>query len=109
MKLHSYAETDSLSIELSGKPGADAEEIAEGVVVDFDAAGGLVGVGIEHAAERLELETLETVALPLGEGPRTVTKSAREQWGQANRGKRSEGPACARGRCVSGLTASEQF
>ncbi len=31
MKLHYYPETDSLSIEFSGKPGADAEEIAEGV------------------------------------------------------------------------------
>ena len=71
MKLHYYPETDSLYIELSAKPGADAEEIADGVVADFDAAGDLVGIGIEHAAERLELETLETVALPL-----TVTKSA---------------------------------
>jgi len=64
VKLHYYPETDSLYIELQKKSGVDSREIADGVVVDFDDAGHVVGIDIDHAGERLDLETLETVALP---------------------------------------------
>ena len=64
MKLHYYPETDSLYIDLNSKPGADSREIAEGLVVDFDAQGNVVGIDIDHASEKLELNTLETVSLP---------------------------------------------
>lgn len=37
MKLHYYPETDSLYIELKSVPGAETREIAEGLLVDFDA------------------------------------------------------------------------
>jgi len=37
MKLHYYPETDSLYIELKNAPGAEAREIVEGLVADFDA------------------------------------------------------------------------
>jgi uncharacterized protein YuzE len=36
MKLHYYAETDSLYIELKSGPGAETREIAVGLNVDFD-------------------------------------------------------------------------
>ncbi len=64
MKLHYYPETDSLYIELSRKPSADSREIADGLVIDFDAQGSVVGVDVQHAAEKLDLTTLETEALP---------------------------------------------
>ena len=64
MKLHYDAETDSLYIELNVKPGADAHEVADGVVIDVDADGNLVGIDIEYASRKLELSTLETFALP---------------------------------------------
>ena len=64
MKLHYDRETDSLYIELNGKPGADAREIADGMVVDLDADGNPVGIDIEYASRKLDLGTLETVALP---------------------------------------------
>jgi uncharacterized protein YuzE len=64
MKLHYYAETDSLYIELKSGPGAETREIAEGLNVDFDASGGVVGLDIEHAS-RLDLSTLETISLPV--------------------------------------------
>jgi uncharacterized protein YuzE len=64
VKLHYYPETDSLYIDLNSKPGADSREIAEGLVVDFDAQGNVVGIDIDHASEKLELNTLETVSLP---------------------------------------------
>lgn len=65
MKLHYYPETDSLYIELKPEPGAETREIADGLNVDLDAAGEVVGFDIDHASRRLDLSTLETVALPL--------------------------------------------
>jgi uncharacterized protein YuzE len=64
MKLHYYPETDSLYIELINVPGAEAREIAEGLVVDFDADGNVVGLDIDHASRKLDLSKVETVALP---------------------------------------------
>lgn len=65
MKLHYYKETDSLYIELSDKPGADSQEVSEGLVVDFDDRGHVVGFDIQNASRTLDLKTLETNALPL--------------------------------------------
>lgn len=71
MKLQYFPEMDSLYIELSERPGADAREVAEGLVIDFDAEGNVVGIDIQQASRSLDLRTLETVGLPL-----TVTRSA---------------------------------
>ena len=65
MKLHYYAETDSLYIDLNSRPSADSREIAEGLVVDFDSEGNIVGIDIDHASKKLDLSTLETEALPV--------------------------------------------
>ena len=65
MKLHYYAETDSLYIELSSRPGVDTREIADGLVADLDAEGSIVGLDIDSASKKLDLATLETVALPV--------------------------------------------
>jgi len=66
MKLHYYPETDSLYIELADRPGADVEEIGGGVVVDLDDQGNPVGIDIDRASSRLDLSTLDIVALPTG-------------------------------------------
>lgn len=66
MKLHYYPETDSLYIELRAEPAADTHEIAEGFNADFDEGGNLVGLDIDGASGKLDLATLETVALPFG-------------------------------------------
>lgn len=65
MKLHYYSDTDTLYIELSGRPSVDSDEIGKDVVADFDAEGNIVGLDIEHASERLDLRTLETESLPV--------------------------------------------
>ncbi len=65
MKIFYYAETDSLYIELKAGPGTETREIAEGLNADFNADGAVVGLDIDHASTRLDLTTLETVALPL--------------------------------------------
>lgn len=64
MKLHYYPETDSLYIELKSGPGAETREIVEGLLVDFDSKGEVVGFDIDHASRRLDLSKVETVALP---------------------------------------------
>jgi uncharacterized protein YuzE len=64
MKLHYYPETDSLYIELSDSPGAEAREIVEGLLVDFDKDGDVVGLDIDHASRKLDLSKVETVARP---------------------------------------------
>ena len=69
MKLHYYPETDSLYIELQSRPGSETREVAPRVNVDFDEAGGVVGLDIDQASGKLDLSTLETIALPLGTTP----------------------------------------
>lgn len=64
MKLHYYPETDSLYIDLNSRPSADSREIANGLVIDFDAEGSIVGIDIDHASKKLDLQTLETVSVP---------------------------------------------
>ncbi len=68
MKLHYYPETDSLHIELTDAPGAEAREIVAGLVADFDADGNVVGLDIDHASRKLDLISnalrFETIALP---------------------------------------------
>lgn len=65
MKLHYYPETDSLYIELRAKPGAATREIAPGLNVDIDEAGDVVGIDIDNASRKLDLTSLETIALPV--------------------------------------------
>ena len=65
MKLHYYADTDSLYIELSARVGADSKELADGVVADFDNHGNIVGIDIDEASKKLDLQAVETFSLPL--------------------------------------------
>ena len=55
LKLHYYPETDSLYIDLAGKPGVEAREMGPGLVADFDAAGNIVGLDIDQASTKLDL------------------------------------------------------
>lgn len=48
-----FDETDTLSVDLASRPAAEAEEIAEDVIVDFDTDGKVVGFTIEHASQLL--------------------------------------------------------
>ena len=65
MKLHYYPETDSLNVELKARPGTDTIEVTDGLNVDVDAKGEVVGFDIDQASQRLDLHSLETEALPL--------------------------------------------
>ena len=65
MRISYFPETDSLYIELADRPGADAEEVRPGIVLDFDAEGIPVGIDIQRASEVLDLTRLDTSNLPL--------------------------------------------
>ena len=58
MKLNYYAETDSLYIDLSERPSAESREISEGIILDFDTDGKLVGIDIDNASHKIELKQL---------------------------------------------------
>jgi uncharacterized protein YuzE len=64
MKLNYFAETDSLYIDLSEKPSVESREISEGVVLDYDAQGNLVGIDIDHASSKVDLKQLVLDRLP---------------------------------------------
>lgn len=58
MKLNYYADTDSLYIDLSEQPSVESREISEGVVLDYDRNGHLVGIDIDHARSKVQLDRL---------------------------------------------------
>ncbi len=65
MKLHYYADTDSLYIDLSEKVSVESREVSPGVVLDFDDAGRLCGIDVDHASQNLDLSRLEAISLPI--------------------------------------------
>jgi len=64
MKLKYYPETDSLYIDLSSKPSADSRVISEGVVLDYDEEGNLVGIDIDNASRKVDLEEITINKIP---------------------------------------------
>jgi len=65
MKFNYYPETDSLYIDLSERTSVDSQEVAPGVVLDFDEDGQLVGIDIDQASKIADLSRLEAESLPL--------------------------------------------
>lgn len=64
MKLNYYPETDSLYIDLVDRLSAESREVSEGVVLDYDAEGNLVGIDIDNASKKLDLRELTLSKLP---------------------------------------------
>ena len=58
MKLAYYPDTDSLYIDLSELPSVESREVSEGIVLDYDASGGLVGINIDQTNHKVELRKL---------------------------------------------------
>lgn len=64
MKLNYFPATDSLYIDLSEQVSVESREISEGVVLDFDARGNLVGIDIDNASSKVDMEKLILSNLP---------------------------------------------
>jgi uncharacterized protein YuzE len=67
MKISYYPDTDSLYIDLSEQPSAESREVSEGIVLDYDAEGRLVGIDIDNASKKVELKTLTLNKVPASE------------------------------------------
>ncbi len=64
MKLNYYPDTDSLYIDLSEQPSVESREVSEGIVLDYDARGNLVGIDIDNASRKVDLKKLILNKLP---------------------------------------------
>ena len=60
-----YPETDMLYIKLIEGVSTESEEIAPGVVLDFDEHSRVIGIEIEDASKIIDLSRLELRALPV--------------------------------------------
>ncbi len=64
MKVKYYKDTDSLYIDLSENTSTESKEISEGIVLDYDSGGKLVGIDIDNASTKVALEKLIVSSLP---------------------------------------------
>jgi uncharacterized protein YuzE len=64
MKINYYPETDSLYIHFSDQVSTESLEISEGVVIDYDETGKLVGIDIDNATHKVKLEEFILHQLP---------------------------------------------
>lgn len=64
MELNYHPDNDSLYIDLSERASVESGEACEGVVLDYDSSGRLVGIDIDNAANKFELQKLILSKLP---------------------------------------------
>jgi uncharacterized protein YuzE len=64
MKLAYHSDTDSLYVEFTERPSVESTEIAAGVVVDFDGQGRVVGIDIDNARNKVDLDRVVVSAVP---------------------------------------------
>ena len=67
MKISYDRATDSLYIHLADRASVDSDEVKDGIVLDYDAGGALVGIDVQHASKRADINNLSVSHLPLGE------------------------------------------
>lgn len=76
MRLSYDPETDSLYIHLVERPSADSDEVADGVVLDFDEAGGIVGIDVQHASQHAGITPRKLVNVDRLNAMRGTVKTA---------------------------------
>lgn len=60
-----HSETDMLYVKLVDSPSVESEEVAPGIVIDFDENGRAIGIEIEDAAKFIDMSRVEILALPV--------------------------------------------
>ena len=48
----------------AGQPSAESREVSDGVVLDYDAHGNLVGIDIDNASAKVDLRNLTLSKMP---------------------------------------------
>lgn len=64
MKLNYYSQTDSLYIDLSARESVRSEIVAEGVVLDYDEEDQIVGIDIDNASNKVDLNEFSFSKIP---------------------------------------------
>jgi uncharacterized protein YuzE len=62
-----YPDTDMLYIKLAARVSTESEEVAPGIVLDFDERNQVIGIEIEDASRLVDLSRLEVAALPIAD------------------------------------------
>jgi uncharacterized protein YuzE len=65
MKIAYYPDTDSMYIDLSAKKSTESVEVSSGIVLDYDSAGNLVGIDIDNASKKMDLNELVLSKIPV--------------------------------------------
>ena len=60
-----HPDADMLYIKLAEGVSTGSEEVAPGIVLDFDQGNQVIGIEIEDASTRIDLSRLEVLALPI--------------------------------------------
>jgi len=68
MRIRVDMESDALYVRFSEDPIEESEEVADGVILDYDAQGRIVGLEIVGLKKRLKVEELQTVQVELPTG-----------------------------------------
>ncbi|MBI3599452.1 MAG: DUF2283 domain-containing protein [Nitrospinae bacterium] len=64
MRLKYHKDTDSLSINLNEKTGAESLEVASGIIINLDKDNNIVGIDISQASQIINLSELEVSDIP---------------------------------------------
>ena len=59
MKMKYYKDTDSLYIDLSERTSVESQEVSPGVVIDFDENNDIVGIDIDNASSKIDMNQIE--------------------------------------------------
>ena len=59
-----YPDTDMLYIKLAARVSTESEQVAPGIVLDFNEREQVIGIEIEDASTFIDLSKLEVSALP---------------------------------------------
>jgi uncharacterized protein YuzE len=76
MKIEYFPDTDTLLLEFSARPVADTRDLNENTLVEFDTAGRLVSMTIEHACEQANVS--EFIFTPAARAGRALSHVAEE-------------------------------
>ena len=65
MRINYDAATDSLYLHLAERASVDSDGVVDGLVLDCDVSGALVGIDVQHASKKTDIHQLALSHLPL--------------------------------------------
>ena len=64
MNIIYQVETDMLYIELADRVSTESEEVAPGIVLDYDQVNQVIGIELDHATQRTSLSKIKLTTFP---------------------------------------------